>query len=202
MKNKNLEVRFVQPSQISQHLLCPICTVVIFKPFRLLCGHVFCNQCFDEYVTKSEVCPIDREKVDFESVHIDPIGKAAVDRLQCFCRHRSVGCSWIGRRLDLLKHERTCDFAHVQLREIAVDRSASQLTICNDIEQLEERLELFVQPVELRVRAYRKAGKLLTASQPQELLGDDSSQLHPKLQQILAAMDGDRDIIYELFDLI
>ena len=204
MKNKNVDVRFAQPSQISQQLLCPICTVVLFKPFRLLCGHVFCSECFEEYVAAPGVCPLDRSKVDFDTVHIDPVGKAAVDRLPCFCRRRPAGCAWIGPRRDLQRHERGCDFAHVLQTPTPPDRGASQATFCGDAEQLEERLELCVQPVDLRLRAYRKAGRLPSdASQSQSLAScPNEQQQHPKLQEILAAMDRDGDVIYELFDLL
>lgn len=49
---------------ISRHLQCPICKVLLTDPVSTTCGHTFCRGCLDKHISISEPqCPLCQEPV-------------------------------------------------------------------------------------------------------------------------------------------
>ena len=192
MKNKNASVRFVHPSTISDHLRCPICTIVYYKPYRLMCGHVYCCECFELYVRAGGRCPVDRSKVENDCVHMDSIARKIVDGLQCFCVYRHAGCSWIGKRCLLEGHQRLCEY------RCDDEGESYPLTTMQDDEELRERIEYEINDIDIRKRTCRRSNSSGFSSDSQV----HEYSIDSKVRYILDKMDEDNDILYDLNHII
>ena len=92
----------------SEHIFCPICLLLLHKPMRLMCGHVFCIQCFNTYIltdNKYGVCPLDRKQVEFSQVHRDFVAQKFIQTVFTKC---DGGCGWTGPLRDAFSHRKYC----------------------------------------------------------------------------------------------
>ena len=90
-------------SEIPEHLLCMICTLVLRDPIQILCcGHKACELCFERIKNQSTInntelrCPVDREVVDLTDVREDIYLRRVVRNMAVRCYERYHGCTWQG----------------------------------------------------------------------------------------------------------
>lgn len=95
--------RFLNRSEISRHLFCPICLEVFTSPMRTPCGHTFCLMCIENWVTigKRE-CPICKHHVSSRKLEKDLLGSKIIDDLPVGCLN--AGCNWKGTYADCRAH--------------------------------------------------------------------------------------------------
>lgn len=99
------ERKFVHPTQISQHLVCPICQDVFTDPIRIDCGHTFCKACIDFAAKSNNLCPICRAKLK-KARSRDLIAYNIIGDLLVYCP--SLGCKWSGAIFELQFHIAKC----------------------------------------------------------------------------------------------
>ncbi|VUZ94115.1 RING zinc finger protein, putative [Plasmodium vivax] len=67
---------------------CPICMLILYKPVRTKCGHMFCKECIDSVLKKFDYCPMCRENIkDFKLAHVrnSCLGKEYTDiKIRCW----------------------------------------------------------------------------------------------------------------------
>ena len=119
-----LKIRFFDKEAISEHLHCPICQEVFSYPYALLCGHVFCKGCIDEWLRHQHTCPECRERVDMRLAHKDLTAHKFLDSLQVYCSY--LGCSWIGRMDALQSHCSDCEYNPAKLPDYMVTKEVSE----------------------------------------------------------------------------
>ncbi len=47
-------------SEISEELICSICSEVLESPLTTECEHLFCRDCINDWLRENRTCPIDR----------------------------------------------------------------------------------------------------------------------------------------------
>ena len=50
--------RFV--GEISEELICSICSEILENPLTTDCEHLFCRECINDWLRDNHTCPIDR----------------------------------------------------------------------------------------------------------------------------------------------
>jgi hypothetical protein len=119
-------LEYVRSDQ-SEQLTCPICQMVLVKPFSTKCGHTFCQKCimsayssYDENLRNEERptefrCPVDRHilgKTDIRPAAF--LITSLINDLEVKCPFSGRGCHFQDRRWMLDKHvERDCEFVKV-----------------------------------------------------------------------------------------
>ncbi|CRG98952.1 RING zinc finger protein, putative [Plasmodium relictum] len=56
---------------------CPICMLILYKPVKTECSHIFCRECIEKVLKKFDYCPMCRNKIkndDLENVSINSLG--------------------------------------------------------------------------------------------------------------------------------
>lgn len=69
---KNERKRNEKKSQLEDRWICPICFDKLQSPVVTHCGHVFCYDCIDRWLLKSDKCPICTKHVDRNELIIVP----------------------------------------------------------------------------------------------------------------------------------
>lgn len=101
--------QFVHPERISSQLICPICTQVLDRPVQTATEHLFCEDELLEWMTRSDLCPITKTKLDPSQIRKP--GRIVLNmlaELEMYCKNRPHGCTWTGSREHLLKHQELC----------------------------------------------------------------------------------------------
>ena len=101
--------QFVHPERISSQLICPICTQVLDRPVQTATEHLFCEDELLEWMTRSDLCPITKTKLDPSQIRKP--GRIVLNmlaELEMYCKNRPHGCTWTGSREHLLKHQEEC----------------------------------------------------------------------------------------------
>ncbi|KAM3141031.1 hypothetical protein pb186bvf_006832 [Paramecium bursaria] len=111
MKIQKEERLFIMPQQISNQLKCIICSEVFYDPMRIVCGHVFCKSCIEQWTIKENKknCPQcrktlakkDKPKKDFV---IDSI----ISELNVRCKFHPEKCGWKGQLDKYSSHQNEC----------------------------------------------------------------------------------------------
>lgn len=108
-KSEQCEERtFLNPSSLSQHLLCPICQEAFANPQRAPCGHSFCKNCIEPWLKNNPICPVDRKKIAAGSMHHDFIVQNIIGDYTVACPWRALGCDFIGPLYLLPDHKKSC----------------------------------------------------------------------------------------------
>ena len=87
---EKIQINFVKSSSISKHLLCIICQEVLDDPKRIDCGHTFCNMCIGQWLSKSNCCPMCRQKVSKEGMSKDLIAFNIINDLEVICSNNGI----------------------------------------------------------------------------------------------------------------
>ena len=89
--------QFVYPERIPQELYCPICTLVLENPVQTPSEHLFCEDELLEWLTRSDVCPVTKERLNPSDIKSP--GRIIVNmlgNLQRYCPNKEHGCEWRG----------------------------------------------------------------------------------------------------------
>ena len=91
-------------SPADPNLRCSVCHQIFTQPQRTACGHVFCRDCLQSWLSVKQSCPDCRAPVKLDAPTPDRLAEGLVSNLQGFCQMRSSGCCWVGKRGDMTSH--------------------------------------------------------------------------------------------------
>lgn len=91
---KKEEKRFIviiEKNKNYDNFRCPICMLILYKPVKTKCGHMFCKECIEFVLKKFDYCPMCRENIkEFKLEHVQNsfLGKEYTDiKIRCWrCR--------------------------------------------------------------------------------------------------------------------
>ncbi|ETW44796.1 hypothetical protein PFNF135_00851 [Plasmodium falciparum NF135/5.C10] len=58
-ENKRFVV-IIEKKKNYENFRCPICMLILFKPVKTKCGHIFCRECIEKVLLKFDYCPLCR----------------------------------------------------------------------------------------------------------------------------------------------
>jgi len=102
---------FVYPERISPELYCPICTQILENPVQTPTEHLFCEDELLEWMLRSDLCPVTKEKLDANS--ITKPGRIILNMLaglERYCKNKCEGCLWTGPSSSQSSHLKDCKF--------------------------------------------------------------------------------------------
>ena len=109
--------KYVKLSQIPKALQCSICANIFNLPVRLHCGHVFCKECIDKWVSgHNKCCPFDRIKFKKLKKKIylpDKLVEEILSEFEVYCYFRNKGCKEILLKDKMDIHKTKCDFRKI-----------------------------------------------------------------------------------------
>ena len=97
---------------LGQRFQCSICLDIVYLPQTTSCGHTFCCECINSYIStyKATTCPLCCASLDMKTFHtpsIEFMGKLNVLAIKC----PNGGCVWSGEYKTLLeRHDKICQF--------------------------------------------------------------------------------------------
>ncbi|UJR10254.1 hypothetical protein I4U23_014464 [Adineta vaga] len=96
--------RIVNPSQIDDEYLCPICYHLLWKPVECQnCQRLFCKACIDECLKEQpDACPLCRH---YEEKRCSPMFYALLSKIKIECENKVNGCEEILSYESLEKHQ-------------------------------------------------------------------------------------------------
>lgn len=131
---------FISP--ISEHFRCCICTNIAYPPVKTHCDHVFCKECITEWVTDHNSCPLDRQKLETNTLKEDKFLARLLNEYKVKCEKHSDGCKWTGSLEQSSKHvEKECDYKIVSCTNENCTHSCIRLEMEEHKKKCEWRLE-------------------------------------------------------------
>src|SRR5947207_1346683 len=96
--------------QIDDELKCPICEKVLENPVQgVLCEHLFCLDCIQQWLKTSLICPLDRKQLLSSHLQSPPkIILKLLNNLKVKCNYYDYGCLIKLKLSDLKQHCKTC----------------------------------------------------------------------------------------------
>ncbi|GAW79777.1 hypothetical protein, conserved [Plasmodium gonderi] len=71
---KEEEKRFkviIEKKKNYDNFRCPICMLILYKPVKTKCSHLFCKECIEQVLKKFDYCPMCRENIkEFKLEHV------------------------------------------------------------------------------------------------------------------------------------
>ncbi|XP_051961635.1 E3 ubiquitin-protein ligase PDZRN3-B-like [Xyrauchen texanus] len=111
--------RFESP--VDPELICKLCGKVLEDPLTTPCGHVFCAACVLQWLSKSNICPVQCQKISTKELnHVLPL-KNIILKLDIKCDHSERGCDRIMKLQHLPEHAEMCTFSPVTCRNKGCD---------------------------------------------------------------------------------
>ena len=99
-------------SDVSQELVCCICTGVLEDPVEIPCRHVFCSECISKWLKNKKNCPKCRKSVRKSAIQPAlPMIRNILGSLKMRCLFASQGCTQVVEREKLHIHEAICDYS-------------------------------------------------------------------------------------------
>lgn len=88
--------------------MCPLCKGVYYNPVIDLCGHIFCQRCFEIFHSANQIsnemrCPISGATLTSCPSQITLISNI-LDKQTLNCCNRNIGCEWKGVVKDFVSH--------------------------------------------------------------------------------------------------
>lgn len=99
---------FVNPANIPDELHCRICTGVFLDPRAGPCGHTFCGFCLEQWLRRSDSCPLCRGELGADVADCGAL-REQCDALPVRCPWR---CGWSGRRDERAAHSTVCSVGY------------------------------------------------------------------------------------------
>ncbi|KAH9413319.1 E3 ubiquitin-protein ligase NRDP1-like [Dermatophagoides pteronyssinus] len=97
--------------EISEELICSICTGVLEDPLTTHCDHLFCNDCINDWLRDHHTCPIDR--CPLRSCMLKRAPRAIrnlINRLKIYCPYRMDGCKQTFCLEQFEQHRLQCSY--------------------------------------------------------------------------------------------
>ena len=88
--------------------MCPLCKGVYYNPVIDICGHIFCQRCFEIFHSANQItnelrCPISGVTLPGVPSQITLISNI-LDKQTLNCCNRNIGCEWKGLVKDFVSH--------------------------------------------------------------------------------------------------
>lgn len=100
-----------EDSEISEELICSICTGVLEDPLTTHCDHLFCNECINDWLRHHHTCPIDRCPLRTCMLKRAPRAiRNLINRLKIYCPYRDDGCEQTIRLEQYDQHQLECQY--------------------------------------------------------------------------------------------
>jgi hypothetical protein len=106
--NTRIQRNFTETDKISKHLTCIVCREIFYEPSRAGCGHTFCLECIEGWITSSGTCPICRKRVHQNQISKDLVASNIINDLEVTCNNEF--CPWRGTVGELERHLGFCYF--------------------------------------------------------------------------------------------
>ncbi|CAG2119053.1 unnamed protein product [Medioppia subpectinata] len=95
--------------EISEELLCSICSEVLEEALTTDCEHLFCRQCITEWLSVNRTCPIDRLYITARNLKAAPrVVRNLLGKLDIRCDFAPDGCQTVVALEALEKHVNDC----------------------------------------------------------------------------------------------
>ncbi|XP_076368626.1 E3 ubiquitin-protein ligase NRDP1-like [Tachypleus tridentatus] len=96
---------------VDEELICPICSGVLEEPLQApQCEHAFCRTCIHEWLTRQQMCPVDRTPITTLQLKCVPrILRNLLSRLLISCDNSSFGCTAVVKLDRLASHLEGCE---------------------------------------------------------------------------------------------
>lgn len=137
------QLELVKPCDAN--LCCLICMEPFVNPKRLLCEHIFCEQCLNDHIrfairqsygypAAGARCPTCRRELNMDA---EPLGVARIvtnmlDELLVKCPNKNEGCAWQGQRCEAQDHvDFSCEYRLVE----CTTRSCPHPVMAKDVER-------------------------------------------------------------------
>ena len=96
-------------AEISEELLCSICSEVLKDAITTDCEHLFCRQCIMDWLSVNRTCPIDRLYITGRNIRAAPrVIRNLLGKLDIHCDYVDDGCQTIVSLESLEKHVNDC----------------------------------------------------------------------------------------------
>ena len=90
---------------------CPLCDGIYNNAVVDTCGHVFCKECFETFISFQQfkdqniqlICPLTFQTLSSYPVMF-PFVSNVLNKLQIYCKNKVNGCDWIGLLNELNDH--------------------------------------------------------------------------------------------------
>ncbi|CAF1247721.1 unnamed protein product [Rotaria sp. Silwood1] len=98
------------PNIIDEELICSICRGVLQDPLQIpSCEHIFCRRCIEEWLSQTQICPVDRTPIEMNQLKLVPrILKNLLNRLEIMCENE--GCTTVVKLDVLASHLADCEY--------------------------------------------------------------------------------------------
>ena len=118
-------------SQVDQSLLCGICAGVLRHPLVTHCGHTFCDECLERWLSGTshvdKTCPVCRRDVNLSKTAPVLALRAFIEGLSVECENSINGCTMVLNLGELQSHLKSCRFNLVECN--SCDKMFSQSEI-------------------------------------------------------------------------
>ena len=84
--------------------ICYLCKGVLYQPVSDYCGHLFCQKCFETYLSTSQICPVTRTPLVIDQPIEMPAVRNYLNKMYMRCKNNNEGCQWKGQLKDLNEH--------------------------------------------------------------------------------------------------
>ncbi|KAK4302261.1 hypothetical protein Pmani_025637 [Petrolisthes manimaculis] len=98
--------------EVDEELLCPICSEVLEDPLQApSCEHAFCSGCINEWLSRQQTCPVDRQPITSSQLKSVPrILRSLLSKLYISCDNKPHGCGSVVKLDALGCHLEECEF--------------------------------------------------------------------------------------------
>lgn len=105
-------------SQVDRNLLCGICAGVFKKPLVTNCGHTFCEECLQKWLSSTregdKTCPVCRRDVNLSKTAPLLALRGFIEGLSVECENAVNGCTMVLNLGELEGHLKSCSFTLVE----------------------------------------------------------------------------------------
>src|ERR1700761_1119345 len=96
-------------AELSEELLCSICSEVLTDAITTACELLFCRQCIMDWLSVNRTCPIDRLYITGRNIRAAPrVIRNLLGKLDIRCDYVEDGCQTIVSLESLEKHVNDC----------------------------------------------------------------------------------------------
>lgn len=105
-------------SRVDRNLLCGICAGVFKKPLVTQCGHTYCEECLEHWLSAAshgdKTCPECRREVSLCGTAPVLALRGVIDGLSVECENSANGCTMVLKLGDLENHLKNCGYTLVE----------------------------------------------------------------------------------------
>jgi E3 ubiquitin-protein ligase NRDP1 len=95
--------------EISEELMCSICSEILRDPLTTECEHLYCRECISDWLKDNRTCPIDRLYIHLRNLRPAPrVIRNLLGKLDIHCDYMSDGCQKIVPLETLDRHVNDC----------------------------------------------------------------------------------------------